>query len=43
MIGEIYACVKNLKTICFVSIFSLLQTFLKLLTVELLKIKRYSE
>jgi dynein heavy chain, axonemal len=41
LIDEIYYLVKSLKTICFTSSFSLIQSFLKILDVELHKIQSF--
>jgi len=43
MIDEIYGFMKQMKTICFVSIFGLLQTFFKLVDHEIVKIQKYVE
>ena len=41
LIGDINGILKHLKSISFVSIFSLLQTFFKLMDSEMIKIQKY--
>lgn len=43
LINDIYEIVKKLKTICFTSSFNLIQTLLKMMDIELAKIKNFME
>lgn len=43
LLDEIYAVVRNLKTVCVVSVFGLTDVFLQMLTTELMKIKKFIE